>query len=147
MLHKRLAKKCTKFSFVAFSFILPYYNSISSNLTDHLPNSCKLIKAMNGIYFYLICVHLKIKSVKSYYFPVYVNSLIIIVATFIVQLIILTLEFFFIIYRCHLGGPNVCHITCMALGYEIGNCDNDYNCKCSGRNRWGNIIEDVKNRL
>jgi hypothetical protein len=35
----------------------------------------------------------------------------------------------------------------MALGYEIGNCDNDYNCKCSGRNRWGNIIEDVKNRL
>ena len=31
---QRLAKKCTKISFVAFSFILPYYNSIPSNLTD-----------------------------------------------------------------------------------------------------------------
>jgi hypothetical protein len=50
---------------------------------------------MNGIHFYPICVHLKIKNVKSYYFPVYVTSLIIIVATFIVQLIILTLELFF----------------------------------------------------
>merc|ERR1712004_221177 len=50
--------------------------------------------------------------------------------------------------RCNLGGENTCYYSCKALGYRNGMCDAQDNCECGGgNNRWGEIIENVRDRL
>lgn len=50
--------------------------------------------------------------------------------------------------RCNLGGDNTCHYSCLAIGYANGMCDQNDNCKCGGgNNRWGEVIENVRDRL
>ena len=53
-----------------------------------------------------------------------------------------------IIFRCNLGGENTCYYSCKALGYRNGMCDAQDNCECGGgNNRWGDLIENVRDRL
>merc|ERR1712029_935078 len=50
--------------------------------------------------------------------------------------------------RCNLGGENTCYYSCKALGYRNGMCDAQDNCECGGgNNRWGDLIENVRDRL
>merc|ERR1712001_83410 len=50
--------------------------------------------------------------------------------------------------RCNLGGDNTCYYSCVALGYSNGMCDEQDNCTCGGgNNRWGNFINNIRNRL
>ncbi|XP_059095935.1 uncharacterized protein LOC131890579 [Tigriopus californicus] len=50
--------------------------------------------------------------------------------------------------RCNLGGPNTCHVSCVLLGFQGGDCSSEFHCQCGGgNNRWGNLIDNVRNRF
>ncbi len=53
-----------------------------------------------------------------------------------------------LLLRCNVGGENTCWATCIAQGYATGGCDANDNCSCGGgNNRWGDVIENVRDRL
>ena len=72
------------------------------------------------------------------------HSLFVTITTYIICLGIYFVYFF----RCNLGGDNTCYYSCVALGYSNGMCDENDNCNCGGgNNRWGNLLQNVRDRL
>ncbi len=51
--------------------------------------------------------------------------------------------------QCNLGGPNVCHYSCVIRGYVQGDCDENMDqCNCSGgNNSWGNFLQNIMDRF
>jgi len=49
--------------------------------------------------------------------------------------------------RCNVGGATTCALSCHAIGSSGGICQN-YDCICNDiNNRWGDVLDDIKNRL